>query len=129
MRAVDTSDDPTYRGNQLPRVPAASVGLQGAVARDGLRLALDLSLAAGRFADDANLVPRPSQVLLGSTLALRRGPTSLELDVRNVLDRIVATVPRDPLVDDGSTAPAAVVDLAGYPLPGRTFLLTVRLQP
>lgn len=129
VRAVDTSDDPTYRGNQLPRVPAASVGLQGAVARDGLRLALDLSLAAGRFADDANLVPRPSQVLLGSTLALRRGPTSLELDVRNVLDRIVATVPRDPLVDDGSTAPAAVVDLAGYPLPGRTFLLTVRLQP
>lgn len=130
VRAVDTSDDPTYRGNQLPRVPVASAELRGALSRGPIRLALDLSWAAGSFADAANFVPQPSRALLGGTLTA--GPWdgwALELDVRNALDRIVATVPRDPLVDDGTTTPAAVVDLGGYPLPGRTFLLTVRLSP
>jgi hypothetical protein len=69
-------------------------------------------------------------VYLGSTLELR--PTrqiAVELDARNLLDTLAARVPRDPLVDDGVWVRTAVVDFTGYPLPGRTLTLTVRLEP
>jgi outer membrane receptor protein involved in Fe transport len=121
VRAVDTASELF-----VPRVPAFELAAVGALTPDPVRLGADLSLTAGTFADRANVVLQPPRVLVGTTLTFRRGPAALELDVRNLLDERTALVPRDPLVDDGVEVPAAIVDFTGYPLPGRTFLLSLR---
>ncbi|MBX2798444.1 MAG: TonB-dependent receptor [Myxococcales bacterium] len=129
IRARDASDDPAYRGRQLPTIPVAEAQLLGALRAERWQLLTDGSLTSGTFVDRANLVPQPPRALWGATARWLGPGLQLELDVRNLLDHIVATVPRDPLVDDGQSAPAAVTDFLGYPLPGRTVLFTVRMTP
>ena len=54
-----------------------------------------------------------------------RAPT-LSLDVLNLTDRVVEVVPRNPLDPaDDAMAVQPITDFTGYPLPGRTFLVTV----
>jgi iron complex outermembrane receptor protein len=110
----------------VPRVPAFELFALGAITPDPVRLAADLSLTAGTFSDRANQMLQPPRILVGATATVRRGPVALELDVRNLFDVRTANVPRDPLVDDGVRVPATLVDFTGYPLPGRSFLLSVR---
>ena len=56
------------------------------------------------------------------------GPWSVEADVLNLTNRISERVPLDPLRPEGERVEQPVTDFAGYPLPGRTFLLTMRWQ-
>jgi hypothetical protein len=53
----------------------------------------------------------------------------LEAEVLNLLDQRTEVGARDALVNDGQLATRALVDMAGYPLPGRMVLvaLSVRL--
>ena len=127
--ARDRSDDPTYRGNLLPAVAALELGSRAAVAYRGWRLGTDVSLATPTWADRANVFAQPTRLLWGATLSWQRAAWAIEADVRNLADHIVAEVARDPLVADGLRVPAAVVDLSGYPLPGRTVMLMLRFQP
>jgi outer membrane receptor protein involved in Fe transport len=130
IRAVNRSDDPTYRGNQLPRVPVASCTASGSVAPGPWRVGADLAFAAGTSADTANVTRWPARAWVGATAAVadRTGRVEVELDVRNVLDAIAGSVLRDPLADDGVRVRKAVVDFVGYPLPGRTVTLSVRAR-
>jgi outer membrane receptor protein involved in Fe transport len=107
-------------------VPAFETFVLAALTPDPVRIASDLSLTAGTYSDRANHTLQPPRFLLGATATVRHGPVALELDVRNLLDVRTVQVPRDPLVDDGVRVPATLVDFTGYPLPGRSFLLSVR---
>ena len=52
---------------------------------------------------------------------------SFELAVRNLMDSLVEVVPRNPLDrQDDSRMVQPLTDFTGYPLPGRTFLFSVR---
>jgi vitamin B12 transporter len=127
-RAINTSDDPTYRGNQLPRQPVAEAYLEGGLDAGWGFVQLDGSGTAGSWADTANFALQPPRLLLGATTGLRHERTglALELDLRNLLDARTASVPRDPLVDDGLRVRQPLVDFTGYPLPGRTVWLALR---
>jgi vitamin B12 transporter len=127
-RAINASEDPTYRGNQLPRQPVAETFLQGGLDGDWVFVQIDASGTAGTWADTANFALQPPRLLLGATTGLRheRSGLALELDVRNLLGARTARVPRDPLVDDGLRVDQPIVDFTGYPLPGRTVWLALR---
>jgi len=53
----------------------------------------------------------------------------IELEAANLLDRRTEVGARDPLVADGLLATRSLVDFAGYPLPGRTWWVTLQLIP
>lgn len=127
-QATDIGDDPATFGNQLPGVPWVEAFGRAALAVGPLSLAHDLSFTAGTFTDPTNWDLQPPRLLLGGTLTWRdrSGVWAVEADVRNLLDRTVQTVARDPLVDDGLVAPEPVVDFTGYPLPGRTVMISLR---
>lgn len=127
LDARQRSDDPAYDGRRLPRVPLAELVAAGHLTLGPADLGLDASATTATFADAANLRPEAPRVLLGATARLAPAPRlRLELDVRNALGTRTAPVPRDPLVDDGRTAPRALEDFGGYPLPGRSVTATVR---
>ena len=123
IRAVDRSESATVRGAQLPRVPVLAGGTQVGLTLGAWRLATDLEGRSSVFADPANLRPLGARVLWGATArwSARGDALALELDVRNLLDQLVVPVP-------GRPTPAAMVDVSGYPLPGRTFWLTLRVR-
>jgi outer membrane receptor protein involved in Fe transport len=51
---------------------------------------------------------------------------SLAVDVRNLLDVRTLSVDRNPLSDaDNTSVQQALTDFAGYPLPGRTILVSL----
>jgi outer membrane receptor protein involved in Fe transport len=131
LRAIERSDDPTYDGNQLPRVPIAEAFLLAGVRAGGLRLAGDVTFPAGTYANRANFLLQPPRTLLGATAQVsdRSGRLRAELDVRNLLDTLAVDVPANPLEPGGLETPQAMVDFTGYPLPGRTVLLSVVFEP
>ena len=129
-RAVNTSGDPSYQGNQLPNTPIAEISLQSALSQGPLRASSDAAFLAGGFTDTANVARAPPRLLFGASCELwdRRRIVALALDARNLLGTRTASVPRDPLVDDGVRVQQPLMDFAGYPLPGRTLWLSLRLR-
>jgi iron complex outermembrane receptor protein len=113
--ARDSSDIAARRDKQLPLRPRYHVH-----ARPELRALplvrgwkagayVDVSYTAGNFLDPANLVSVPARTLLGAGLSLAIPRTGMRLlaSGRNLTD-------------------SHIVDLAGYPLPGRSFFLTLQ---
>ena len=87
------------------------------------------SLTDGEFWDRTNwyrAAPRHLHSAFARVKPIERGP-ELEFEVRNLTNQIVETVPRDPLnPNDGNQIITAIDDFNGYPLPGRTWLLSLR---
>jgi iron complex outermembrane receptor protein len=131
QRAVDRSSDPTYAGNQLPRVPVVAAGIRMGVTPGPVRAGWDFTWTAGTWLDRANFTQQAPRPLLGVTAAVRdrTGAWWVEVDVRNVADRIVQPALADPLLPASGTVDRPVEDLLGFPLPGRTAWLTVRWTP
>ncbi len=133
ISAHDRGDDPAYAGHQLPGVPALELwqrtGVGGPVGGLRLGVAHELSFTAGTFDDPTNFYRQAPRLLHAATAWVQTGPWRAGLDVRNLADRLVEQVPRDPLVDDGELAPQALEDFAGLPLVGRTLLFTLSLRP
>lgn len=117
--AIDTSAIAARAGNHLPltptfatshrlelRRPDATLGpLHGAAG-----LYLELDHVAGNHLDFANLVAVPPRTLLGAGAFVHADTVRVTLSLANLLsDR--------------------VQDLAGYPLPGLTTMLTLTLTP
>jgi len=117
MDAIDTSNIAARSGNHLPsrptlatshrlefRQPDAALGdLHGAIG-----VYLELDHVAGNHLDFANLVAIPPRTLLGAGAFVRSDHAEVLLSLSNLLsDR--------------------VQDLAGYPLPGLTTMLSLRL--
>ncbi|MCB9687635.1 MAG: TonB-dependent receptor [Alphaproteobacteria bacterium] len=126
MDARQLSDDPEVAGRGVPRVPLGELLVVGRGTARWLTGSIDASVTSATWADTANIRREAARVLLGATAGATLGQGwALELDVRNALDRRSASVPRDPLVDDGIRVRQPLQDFGGYPLPGRTFLLTL----
>ncbi len=108
--AEDTSGRPAYDGKALPMRPRTRWSLRA----DWLKRAGVLAWRpfvtgqwqAGHFLDAANLVAVPAHTLVGGGLRVEHKPWQVFLELR---------------VDNALNAP--VVDLVGYPLPGRTVWL------
>lgn len=116
--------------NQLPRIPEWQASVATSLHWDErVRLGHTWTWSAGSYWDATNWYLSPPRSLHGAFLRLQAAPDwpSLELAALNLSDRIAEVVPRNPLDEtDGSRIVQAVTDFAGYPLPGRTFLATVR---
>ena len=129
MNSVNLDERETYAGNQLPRLPRWEVWAEAAVRwRSLVRVGYDLSHTAGNYWDATNWYLAAPRTLHGLTLRLQPGEgwPFVELDIRNLANTTVEAVPRDPLnPDDGALAVQPLTDFAGYPLPGRTVMVTV----
>ncbi len=129
MDARNLDPREAYSGNQLPRVPAWEVwGELVGRWRDRLRGGVSISHTAGNYWDATNWYLAAPRTLLGLFARVQPGPRwpYLEVEIRNLTDRRLQTVPRDPLnPDDGARVVQPITDFAGYPLPGRTVLVTV----
>lgn len=126
------SEVPGLHGRRLPRVPLvggfAEVGLRW---RDQARISYDLSYDGGNAWDEAGLFVAPPRMLHGAALRLRPRPgwPAIGITVRNLTDRIVLPMARDPRRPESGEVIRPLTDFAGYPLPGRTALLTVSWSP
>ncbi len=108
--AEDTSGRPAYDGKALPMRPRTRWSLRADWLKRTGPLAWRPFVAgqwqAGHFLDAANLVVVPAQTLVSGGLRLEHKPWQVFLELR---------------VDNALNAP--IVDLIGYPLPGRTVWL------
>lgn len=127
-RNLDT--DPAVANNQLPRIPTVSAW-QGTSVHwaEWIRLGHTWSWTDGNYWDATNWFRSAPRSIHGVFLRGQPSATwpSFELAVRNVMDSLVEVVPRNPLDrQDDSRMVQPLTDFTGYPLPGRTFLFSVR---
>lgn len=113
---------------QLPSVPVLGGRTELAWEPGLLRLATDLAGSSATHQDLGNRLSLGARLLWGASVRLstRRRHWSVELDVRNVLDQLTVSVPLT--ADPTPRGPAAMVDVSGYPLPGRTWFLSLRAR-
>ncbi len=129
MDARQTTDDPTRRGRPVPfAAPWQAWGRVWTQPAALLRLGIDLEGTAAVPVDPQGVERLPSRALLGVFASLDVGDTgwSLSLDVDNLLGVRTGRVDRDPLGADDTRIDAPIVDVTGYPLPGRTWRVGVR---
>ena len=108
METRDTGDIPAYHGKELPSRPndevtASISGIMGAV-----RLTYEMHYIASNWLDRYNTLETPARTIHGALASLRT-PVSglvLSLEGRNLTNN-------------------QIVDVAGYPLPGRCFYSTL----
>lgn len=116
-------------GNELPRVPPWEAYIGSSLHHEEwVRVGHGWSATAPTFWDATNYYQAPRRSFHNVFARVGLHPAvRLELECRNLLNTTVEVVDRDPL-DDRSDARRvqAVTDFVGYPLPGRTFLFTLR---
>ena len=134
--------DPSVQGNQLPRIPALDLWQATSLHwGDRVRLGHTFSYTDGSYWDATNFYRSAPRPIHGAFLRVQPGAPdaethrpslwpSLELGVLNLADHIVQIVPRNPLdQSDPARIVSSITDYAGYPLPGRTWMLTLRWAP
>jgi len=115
LQTINKTDIAARRGKRLPRRPALQAYVRSELYghpswADEVAWAIDTEHTQGNFLDDANLVAVPARWLLGTSV--RAGLDSdwdVSVQLRNMLN-------------------SRVQDLSGFPLPGRSFMMTVRYQ-
>ncbi len=117
--------------NQLPRVPRRQVSQATSVHwRERARLGHTWTFVSGNYWDATNWFEAPPRNLHGAFARVTPAPDlgfSLEASVLNLLDRTAEVVDRNPLDPaDRARALQPVTDFVGYPLAGRTWLVSVR---
>ena len=129
--AQQVSDDRAYNGKRLPSTPSWTVRQATRLTVGPVTLGHRFDRTSGAFLDATNWYASPPRALHTGSAAVRLGNTgaALELDVRNALNRRSDLVPANPLDPSGSTTvEVPMVDQAGFPLPGRSFMLSVRWE-
>ncbi|MCP4806220.1 MAG: TonB-dependent receptor [Proteobacteria bacterium] len=127
--SVNLDERDAYWQNQLPRIPLWEVSQRTSVHWDErVRLGHGWSYTDGNYWDATNWYESPPRNL--HSVFLRAQPTpawpSLEASVLNLFDRQVEVVPRNRLdPDDTGRTVQPVTDFVGYPLPGRTLLVSL----
>ena len=131
-QSENRTDDPAVFGNQLPRVPRWDMESTVSWHHDErVRVGHTFSFADGNYWDATNwyrAAPRRLEGVFVRVQPWETGP-SFEGDVRNLTGQFVEVVPRNPLdpKDDGRIV-QPITDYVGYPLPGRTFLFSMRWE-
>jgi iron complex outermembrane receptor protein len=115
-------------GNPLPN--RARHQLYGRLDGSWWRLSAwtDASHASGNTLDRAATQPLPARTFIGAGVAARLNRwLSLSVEGKNLADETVERVELDPAPrPDLTSAPRAVSDFFGYPLPGRAFYASLR---
>ena len=93
----------------------------------GLSLGHQFIWQSAEYLDAANFQQAPARALHSLHLRVRVKRLAAEFSVLNLLNRTFSLVDRNPLDDrDDTRVVRAVQDFNGYPLPGRTWMLTLR---
>jgi outer membrane cobalamin receptor len=122
------SSDEAYAGNQIPGLPAWSASQESTLAfGERFDVHHTWSHIDGNYWDQTNWYRAAPRSLHSAFLRTRMWQSlALELSVRNVFDRRVEEVPRNPLdSDDTDVIMQGIEDFHGYPLPGRTIQLSL----
>ncbi|MBS1119999.1 MAG: TonB-dependent receptor [Deltaproteobacteria bacterium] len=122
------SIDPNLDRKALPRAPGHILFARADVSRRiGRRRAdvwLDAAVQSTAYLDQANFQRIPGRVLVGTgARAEIAGGVGVAISIENVADTRIVDVPADRPTDAATRAPLA--DLAGFPLPGRSFYLAL----
>jgi iron complex outermembrane receptor protein len=120
--------DPNLRGKALPRTPGHLGYVRAELARRlAGRLAslwADLAVQSTAYLDQANFRRVPTRALIGAGARLELvGGLAVAASVANLADTRVATIPPERPIDP--PVRTALADLAGFPLPGRSFYLSL----
>lgn len=124
----------SYDDKPLPRRPRhqvyARIDLNPRLWEQRLGIWLDTSYVVSSYLDAAGLSPIPARTLIGAGVrASVFGGLSVAVEGRNLADARIEQVGLDPPPEPGlMEAPRAIADLAGYPLPGRSYYLTLLWQ-
>lgn len=131
--SVNLVADASVANNQLPRVPGWEIDSRVAVRHgETARLGHTFSYTAGHPWDATNWYWSAPRAIHGVFAVVQPGPRlpELSIDVLNVFDRITEVVPRNPLdPSDPARVVAPMTDFYGFPLAGRTVVVTVRFAP
>jgi iron complex outermembrane receptor protein len=123
--------DPSARGKPVPREPGHALEARAEVARRAWgHLAstwLEAALQSTSFLDPASLGRVPARVLVGAGARLElAGGLYAALSIANLADTRISHLPLDPPPSPTLTeSPTALTDVAGFPLPGRSFYLSL----
>jgi hypothetical protein len=118
------SNDVNFDGKPVPRRPGHIVygraELERRVMKRSAGVWLDGSWQAESFLDPASLGRTPSRLLLGTGARVEvvRG-LGVSLAVANLADARIATLPL------ARPTPTPLTDVAGFPLPGRSFYVSL----
>ncbi len=125
------TDDVTLAGRALPRTPGhrlyARADVSQRVAERRLTAWFDTAYQATSFLDPANLGRVPARALFGAGASAEiAGGVTLAVSVENLAGTRVVDLPLVPPPGPAFTStPIALADLAGFPLPGRSFYVSV----
>jgi len=116
--------DANLRGKALPRTPGHLAYARAELARGRAALWADAAIQSTAYLDQANFRRVPARALVGAgaRVPLAAG-LAAALAVSNLADTRVVTIPPDRPID--APTPMALADLAGFPLPGRGFYLSL----
>jgi iron complex outermembrane receptor protein len=121
------SADVSVDGKPVPRRPAHVLYTRADIERRLLdRTAsvwIDAAYQSESFLDPASLGRTPRRLLVGTGARIEIIPRlGLALAIANVADRRIAYLPLDP---GARPSPTPLTDVSGFPLPGRSFYLSV----
>ncbi|TVQ90268.1 MAG: TonB-dependent receptor [Deltaproteobacteria bacterium] len=119
-------------GRRLPRIPPVGGFVEVALRHKRIaRVSYDLAYDGGNAWDEAGLFVAPPRALHGASVRLqpRSGLPAIGITVRNLTDTLVAPMSRDPRNPASGDVLRPLTDFAGYPLPGRTALITLTWSP
>ena len=131
LATTQYSAEASYDGKALPREPEnvvyARVDFAEHVMEHLVDLWFDIDWQSSSFLDQSNVRAVPGRTLGGVGVKLAFGAgVVLGFDVKNLGDtRIEKLSLANPPRPDLAEVPIAVSDVAGYPLPGRSFYLTL----
>jgi iron complex outermembrane receptor protein len=134
LRSRQRDTLPSYQGKELPQRPRHQLYVRLDLAgRAWHRLAVlhgDAALASGNYLDPANLNRVPDRALFGAGIKLELvSGLIVALEGKNLADQRVDQVPLDPPPrPDLTSAPRAVSDFFGHPLPGRAFYVSLQWE-
>jgi iron complex outermembrane receptor protein len=123
--------DPSVEGKPVPREPGHAVEARAELARRVLghlgSVSLEAAWQSTSFLDPAGLGRVPARVLIGAGARVELVPgLAAALSVANLADTRVVHLPLDPPPSPSFTETStALTDVAGFPLPGRSFYLSL----
>ncbi|HOX28037.1 MAG TPA: TonB-dependent receptor, partial [bacterium] len=106
QNARDDSLIPFRRGNFLPGRHEREIGLRAEYKIHEWKMWCDSSHSSGSFLDSANIYPVPERNVANAGVTFTGGGTTVTVEGKNLSDNRVS-------------------DIMGFPLPGRSFYLTV----
>ena len=127
LASEQVSVDPNLDGKPLPREPGHLLYARADVVRGRAAGWLDASVQSESFLDPAALGVVPGRALIGAGVRVEvAARVGVALAVANLGDVRVVQVPLSPAPSPTFTStPAPLTDVAGYPLPGRSFYVSL----